>query len=216
MDPRIHILEANPPLRRFAAILRKECEHSLQRIKLLLKFKDVDIVLADDPRKVVKPLVIGGWTQNSHLVFVWLNSSHRYFANRIRTEIGRTLAHELHHVARWQLTGKYGRNLFEALVTEGLADHFVLQVFDGKPEPWDIVLSHGALKRFIIRARREFANRSYDHRAWFYGSQGRRIPKWTGYSLGFYVVARYLEQHPRETPARLVGASANKFFSAVK
>ena len=50
----------------------------------------------------------------------------------------RTLVHELHHLIRWDGPG-YGKTLGEALVSEGLAGHFVLQVLGGKPDPWDAV-----------------------------------------------------------------------------
>ncbi|MFD2813587.1 DUF2268 domain-containing putative Zn-dependent protease [Paracoccus aerius] len=51
---------------------------------------------------------------------------------------GRALVRQLAHLLRWNGPG-YGRSLGEALVSEGLAGHFVLQVLGGQPDATDAV-----------------------------------------------------------------------------
>lgn len=122
----------------------------------------------------------------------------------------RTLVHELHHLIRWDGPG-YGKSLGEALVSEGLAGHFVLQVLGGTPDPWDAVNPSDGLAR---RALDEWSRRDYDHAEWFFGKGS--IRRWSGYGLGHRMVAEYLAQSPQETPVTLADAPADRFRAALR
>ncbi|MEH5143237.1 DUF2268 domain-containing putative Zn-dependent protease [Enterobacter cloacae] len=76
--------------------------------------------------------------------------------------------HELHHAARWNGPG-YGSSLGEALVSEGLAGHFVIQVFGGQPEAWECI-DLDEMNRYRTLASREWGSTSYNYPAWFFGS----------------------------------------------
>jgi uncharacterized protein YjaZ len=105
--------------------------------------------------------------------------------------VRRQVAHELHHCLRNAGPG-YGLSLGEALVSEGLAGHFVHRLFGTSPEPWEcalpdeVALSHWPDKGAL-------AATDYDHAGWFFGS-GRRYPLWLGYTLGYVVVGRWLNR----------------------
>lgn len=122
----------------------------------------------------------------------------------------RTLVHELHHLLRWDGPG-YGKSLGEALVSEGLAGHFVLQVLGGAPDPWDAVAPSEGLMR---RASNEWSRRDYDHSEWFFGSGAVR--RWSGYGLGHRLVAEYLAQHPQDNPVTLATAPVDRFRTALR
>ncbi len=119
----------------------------------------------------------------------------------------RMFAHELHHAARWDGPG-YGRTLGEALVSEGLAGHFALEVCGGDPEPWER-LDSSVLHAFFERAAEQWSQPWYDHNAWFFGTA--EIPLWCGYSLGFALVKAYLREHPQQSAASLMQADAQLF-----
>lgn len=114
----------------------------------------------------------------------------------------RTMVHELHHLIRWDGPG-YGRSLGAALVSEGLAGHFVTQVLGGPPDPWDTTVAPAGLTR---RAVTEWAWLNYDHATWFFGTGNVR--KWAGYGLGHRLVGAWLTAHPGETAASLAGVPA--------
>lgn len=122
----------------------------------------------------------------------------------------RSLVHELHHLARWEGPG-YGRSLGEALVSEGLAGHFVLQVLGGAPDPWDATRpASGSLKQ----AGALWARRDHDHGEWFLGRG--RMRKWTGYGLGHRLVAEHLAEAEGQSAASLVAAPADGFRPALR
>jgi hypothetical protein len=88
-----------------------------------------------------------------------------------------TIAHELHHVARWQNAG-YGTTLGGAVASEGLATVYE-ELRSGWTPPWTTApVSREAREA----ARAEWDSTDYDHRDWFFdGSHG----KWAGYALGY-------------------------------
>ena len=71
--------------------------------------------------------------------------------------------------------------------------------------------AHSCRKTFVEKAKKEWEKPTYDNAAWFYGSLPEVIPRWTGYTLGYDLVAKYLEAHPRILPSELVCADASLF-----
>ncbi|MFV0408135.1 MAG: DUF2268 domain-containing putative Zn-dependent protease [Paracoccus sp. (in: a-proteobacteria)] len=122
----------------------------------------------------------------------------------------RTLVHELHHLIRWDGPG-YGKSLGEALVSEGLAGHFVLQVLGGAADPWDAVTPSEGLVR---QATNEWSRLDYDHAEWFFGKG--KIRRWSGYGLGHRLIAEHLAQNPAETAASLALTPADRFRGALR
>ena len=108
-----------------------------------------------------------------------------------RNAILRTVFHEFHHVLRWDGPG-YGRSLGEALVSEGLAQAFVHEVMVCPPESWENALAAEQLAEAGQLAHSAWYDESYKHDQWFFGTG--QLPNWAGYSLGAYLVGRYLEE----------------------
>lgn len=146
-------------------------------------------------------------------MFVALNPQHNHFPQTIRDQIPRVLAHELHHCMRTRGPG-YGETLAEALISEGLADHFDHEVWGKEPQLWSIALTDEQALPLLERARGELDNKPYNHAAWFFGSAEQHIPRWTGYTLGFRLVADYLRLHPEQTAAELHAMPASAFIES--
>ncbi len=110
----------------------------------------------------------------------------------VETWVPAALAHELHHSSRVRMGPGYGITLAEALVTEGLADHFVAEAFpDTPPQPWDDALSEDQETEVWERAQAVLeVPYGYDHRAWFFGRGD--LPRWAGYTLGYRIAQAYL------------------------
>ena len=215
MNVLLHILNASGALDLVAKLIEDECAKSLKKIADKLPISGVDVVVYDNPQRVIPEVGIGGYSPSAHLVFISLDAKSSTLTKIIREQFKRTLAHELHHCIRGRNPG-YGKTLLEALVSEGLADHFDLEVNGTSPQPWCTALRKEDIVMFSKRAEREYTAKDYNHRAWFFGSNIKEIPRWAGYALGYDLVKKYLVQHPDESPASLVNMSAGKLQKELK
>lgn len=119
----------------------------------------------------------------------------------------RMLVRQMVHLLRWEIAPP-DRSLGEALVTAGLAGHLVTELLGGV-DPWDQVRpGTGMLKQ----AAALWARRDQDPGEWF---QGRgRMRKWSGYGLGYRIVAEHLAEGG--DAAALVHAPADAFRAALR
>lgn len=104
----------------------------------------------------------------------------------------RQVPHEVNHCLRMAGPG-YGISLGEAMVSEGLAGHFVIELMQSEPEHWERALDTEARKQFMPDHYTPNAN-SYDHAAGFFGAGD--LPHLADYRLGFAMVADWWAQHP--------------------
>ena len=151
----------------------------------------IDVQL--DASRSIPEVGVGGYTdpKNGNVSLDRRQSAGRA-GHVLQTWVPATLAHELHHSSRIRTGPGYGMTLGEALVTEGLADHFVDEAFPTTPpQPWDKALTEEQEHALWQRAEPELW-RAYDHRLWFFGDSG--IPRWAGYSLGYSIVQRFLDE----------------------
>ena len=211
MDITRHILLASGRLTPFVDQIKKEFDNSVGQITKKMLISNIDVVIYDNPEGVIPEVGVGGYAPNSHLVFISLDPQFSDFQHTITKELKRTLSHEINHAIRWRDPG-YGKTLLEALVTEGLADHFDVEVNHEDPEPWCIALSVEQIEVLLDKAKKEFSNKNYDHNAWFFGSTEKGIPRWTGYSLGFKLVRDYLQKNPDRKASTLYNAKAEEFI----
>ena len=124
------------------------------------------------------------------------------------TTLERTVAHEYHHALRNAGPG-YGAKLGSALVAEGLAGHFVYQLYQSDPEPWEAALTNDELLPWRKKAHDNFYARNHGHAKWFFGAGGN--PRWLGYTLGYDMIGRYLKKHPDQTAHSLAANTYSEF-----
>jgi uncharacterized protein YjaZ len=104
------------------------------------------------------------------------------------------------------------------MITEGLADHFMIEVFNCEKPQWSQSLSEEEIKQYIIKAKpilyieheswNEEFNRKY-FAPWMFGRTGDDpIPGWTGYTLGWRIVENHQKAHPEALASSLVFAPA--------
>ena len=189
MSIEIYVLLGSKNVRLYADKLKSIAESTVALVKKSLPIDDVDIVIYENPSATIKEAGgIGGFSPNSHTVFVSLDTSHPDFDNSLAHELPFALAHELHHTIRWQKPVE-GDMLLEALVFEGLAEHFAMEATGRtKPSPWACALTPEQKKIFFKKAMEEWEKPTYDNALWFFGSNPEVVPRWAGYTLGYDLV----------------------------
>ncbi|MFA6404447.1 MAG: DUF2268 domain-containing putative Zn-dependent protease [Candidatus Paceibacterota bacterium] len=216
MSVNIHILSASKDIRPYSKEIKSIAEDTIASVKKFLPIKDVDIVFYDNPVATFKEDEIGGiggFAPNAHTIFISLDPRHPKFKDSLKHELFFTLAHELHHTIRWQKQVE-GDTLLEAMVFEGLADHFAQEVTGrSKPSLYSCALTPEQKKIFFKKASEEWKKPTYDNDLWFFGSKPDIIPRWTGYTLGYDLVAAYLHNHPETSASKLASADASLFIS---
>ncbi len=160
----------------------------------ILNAKDINVAVEENKEKSIPETGVGGFCPDSHTVHIFIDSKLSSLTQNLEKEIKSTLAHEFHHAVRNGSINWETDTLLGAMVTEGLADHFDLQVNKGEIKPWSKTLDEIKLKELMDKAEREFSSRSYNYNDWFFGNEEAGIPKWAGYSLGFKIVEDYLNK----------------------
>jgi len=208
----LHILKASGRLDPYAKDIEKIFSYVIKEVSEKIKISNIDIIVHDNPRFTIPELGIGGHTHSPDFVVISLDPKFPNFSEKtIGKELDRTLHHELNHVARWKTVG-YGTTLLGALISEGLADHFEREITNKNLNPWSVALDRSQIKQMMKRAEKEYNNKNYNHNEWFFGSKEKGIPRWTGYTLGYNLVAEYLEKNPSKKPSQLHNLKAEKFI----
>jgi hypothetical protein len=172
----------------------------------------LDVVIQHRPGRVIPGLGHVGFAPTATVIQLTFDTTDADFEANLGAPLTRTVLHELHHIHRWHGPG-YGQTLGEALVTEGLAGHFVRQLCDTPPEPWERPIPDHQLRPYLRIARDGWTS-GYDHAAWFFGADGH--PDHLGYSLGHALVGAFLEDNPADSAASLVHAPASRFETALE
>ncbi|HXS15069.1 MAG TPA: DUF2268 domain-containing putative Zn-dependent protease [Candidatus Saccharimonadales bacterium] len=212
MSLHFHILKESGRLDRYISQVEKVCKDAEKKIVQVLPVKNVDIVIQDNPYYAIPEKGMGGHTRTPHIVVVSIDPASPALSANFNEELLDTLAHELHHAARWQTVG-YGETLLQTMVSEGLADHFASETVGEKyVQPWDKALTPEQFNENSEKAKQEFNNKDYNHSEWFFGSKERHIPRWAGYTLGYQLVEKYLHNHAGQTAASLYKTKAEEFL----
>jgi hypothetical protein len=177
----------------------------------------IDLKISSD---VLPFLGIGATTTSDHSLLFNFDPKNQ---NLKPEYVIRGLVHECFHPSRlrmphWQLT------LIECMITEGLADHFMVEVLNCEQPQWSRALSEEDIQQCLVKAKpilfvkhvswnQEFTDKYFV--PWMFGKAGDDpIPGWTGYSLGWRIVENYLKAHPEAkasslvfTPAELIAES---------
>ena len=90
-------------------------------------------------------------------------------------------------------------------------DSTELQGFDHDFYNENVAANSQELQELIDRASQSWANGTYDHPTWFFGST-TEVPRWAGYSIGYELVKNYLENNSGTQPSDLVDEPANSFL----
>jgi hypothetical protein len=191
------------------AKIERVVKGTLAAVRPLLPLDGITIRVEADSRLVIPEIGIGA-RADANTIHLAFNSNLPAQSAALDSELLPLLAHEMHHVARFHAVG-FISNLFEAMINEGLADHFSVEVAGADPPIWASALTAEQLATWSERARAEWFDSSYNHDAWFFGLSPV-IPRWAGYSIGFDLVRQFLAANPSRRPSKLHAEPAASFI----
>lgn len=200
----IHILNAQQKLTDDSEWLRINLTDTYEQAKRLMPIPSLDVVVKAG-NFVIPEKGYLGFCPEPGVIYITIDPENPAFSKNDTHSIKRMFAHELHHAARWAGPG-YGSTVGEAIVSEGLAGHFSLELFGGEPEPWEKIKSD-ILQHYNPYLLENWHRSDYDHNAWFYGTVD--LPRWLGYSAGFNLISRYLAAFPHLKASMLVNINAD-------
>jgi len=176
-----------------------------------LQHTDCNIVVYADPENVIPEEGVGGLSLGSD---DWIRididpDTELGLKKVIQKQLPGMVAHELHHARRAKTVG-YGDTLGEALVTEGLAQAYQEFLYPKVDVLYAHHLTRNEMKQAWKLAEKKLDSDGYNHAEWFFGAG--TLKRWAGYSLGYDIVLRYMQEIGENNPAKLVDVPAKKFL----
>lgn len=207
-DNTIVINDPGGQLQSYQTALRSSLGSTLAHIVQALPISGVTVTVTADASQAIGGYGVGGFTPDSRTVRLFIDPAFPGLADVLMDRINPMLAHEFHHAARWRGPG-YGSTLLEAMVSEGLADHFSGEQMGTPVPPWSQAFDRAQDAHWLAQARPLF-DTAYPHDVWFFGSSPA-VPRWVGYTVGYRLVADYLSAHPGASATTLVNTPASTF-----
>ncbi|MBI5018891.1 hypothetical protein HZB58_01295 [Candidatus Gottesmanbacteria bacterium] len=194
--------------------IQKTVIKSIEKTKQFIPLHETTIRIKNDPHGVIKDHAHGGWTLTPESILIKVNSNFPDKEQFLQVELPRSVSHELHHAVREKALKDEPRSLGRTLIFEGLATYFETEVWGGEPSKWADALTHEQLQELLKVAINELSDNAYDHSRWFFGTKD--LPRWTGYTIGLYLIKEYLKLHPDQTAASLVTTPASVILGGLK
>ena len=183
---------------------------SLVLVNTKFNIEDLRIKVRANSLNAIQEIGIGGFNPNENEIIISIDPDFPNLSTSITLELGPLMAHEMHHAKRRRVIG-YGSTLLGAVVSEGIADCFSMEVYAIDPPIWSTVFTEKELEEWIETASNDWDNTNYNHAKWFHGTT-TEIPRWAGYSIGFKLIKTYLIAHPEQKASLLVAEPAGSFI----
>jgi uncharacterized protein YjaZ len=199
--------------------IESEVRQVMSRIQSLIPATDltIHIVLCDSTNEgnIIPFMGIGGHPIGTEAIEMYIQPENPNF----KTEnVAWGLPHEIHHALRMRRPDWHW-SLLECIVMEGLADHFLIEVVGGEAGPWTRALSEEDIHRYLKRLRPQMHTTTESWAEfetkyltpWLFGRSGNEpIPSFTGYTLGWRIVANYINAHPEASGSSLLYVRAEE------
>ncbi|MBR5669820.1 hypothetical protein IKX12_01945 [Candidatus Saccharibacteria bacterium] len=131
--------------------------------------------------------------------------------------ISEMVAHEICHAARWGKNDEWASTLSDAIISEGIATCLEAEFAENRAEKTVFIKTilertDDENEKILAKLRDQLDSDIYDYGAIFFDGNDE-LPRWAGYSLGYYLVKKYLEK----TNKTIEDAFADKYadFRAV-
>lgn len=155
---------------------------------------DIDVVLTANAYSLIIPEDgVGGYTYASNFIVSALD-----LKSMSIPRFKEMLVHELCHAARWGKNDEWMNTLFDGMISEGVATYFGTEFSKNNSEKQFFTKtilerSDEENERILNELRGNLDDKNYDYQTIFFTGNDK-LPRWSGYSLGYYLVKKYLEK----------------------
>ena len=154
---------------------------------------DIDVLVTNRIPMIIPENGAGGYTFSAD--FIRINIDDKKATENLISE---NVVHELCHAARWGKNDEWIKSLFDGLIFEGLA--CVLEAEFVKDRSEKSLFIKTILERtdeknekILEELRGQLDSNHYDYDTIFFNGNDK-LSRWSGYSLGYYLVKKYLEK----------------------
>lgn len=154
-------------------------------IDLLVTNRMYDILIPEDG--------VGGRTRTSDFIEFAINEE-----KATKNLISEMVVHELCHAARWGKNNEWISSLFDGIINEGIATYFEAEFIKDRREKTTFIATilkrtDDENKNILKKLSKQLDSDYYDYDTIFFNGNNE-LPRWSGYSLGYYLVKKYLEK----------------------
>ncbi len=193
--------------------LSRQAASALDRINALLAGPATTITIdTANPSGLIPQAGVNGYTNpGSGLIDIQVGrTAQSSLASTFGLWFPRDLAHEVNHSVRILGGPGFGSALLPQLISEGVATAFDQAAFPGPPDPWTQAITRTQECSLWAKAKPQLADTGlYD--LWMFGGPG--VPHWTGFDIGYHIVAGYRNHHPDVSWAQLTSTSATAILA---
>ena len=155
---------------------------------------NIDVVVTDSAYSIIIPEDgVGGYTYASNFIVSALD-----LKSMSIPRFKELLVHELCHAARWGKNDEWMNTLFDGMISEGVATYFGTEFAKNNSEKQFFTKtilerSDKENERILNELRGNLDDKNYDYQTIFFTGNDK-LPRWSGYSLGYYLVKKYLKK----------------------
>ena len=167
---------------------------------------DIDVLVTNRIPMIIPENGAGGYTFSAD--FIRINIDDKKVTENLISE---NVVHELCHAARWGKNNEWIKSLFDGLIFEGLACVIEAEFVKDRSEKSLFIKTilertDDENEKILEKLRDQLDSNHYDYDTIFFNGNDK-LSRWSGYSLGYYLVKKYLEK----TGKKIEEAFADKY-----
>ena len=202
------ITRANGNLDSKVEAIKKAVKEAEQYVYPKLKVDwDIDLLVTNRLYDIIIPEDgVGGCTRASDFIEFAIDEG-----KATESLISEMVAHELCHAGRWGKNDEWANSLFDEVVSEGIATYLEAEFVKDRNEKTVFIKtilerSDEENEKILEKLRSQLDLNYYDYDTIFFNGSNE-LPRWAGYSLGYYLVKKYL----KKTGKKIEDAFADKY-----
>lgn len=164
---------------------------------------DIDVLVTNRIPMIISENGAGGYTFTADFIRIIIDDK-----KVTKNLISENIVHELCHAARWGKNDEWIKSLFDCLIFEGLACVLEVEFVKDKTEKSLFIKTilertDDENKKILDLLQDKLDSNEYNYDEIFFNGN-INLPRWAGYSVGYYLVEKYLEKLIRKSKTLLL------------